>query len=420
MNATAFHHAFGEKLFATLHTLSFDGLGMTRPSYSPQENAAHTLLCDVARNYGLEIRRDWAANLFLTLPGKDRAKPVVLTGSHMDTVPSGGNYDGAAGVIAGLSILCRWVRDGFLPERDTTVIATRAEESVWFPLSYVGSRTAFDLLTEKDLNTRRSDTGRTLFEHIAECGGTPQWPHTAILKPEQIDCFVELHIEQGPVLLGENAVLAVVSGICGSIRYRKAWIEGEYAHSGATPRKFRSDAVVAMADLVSTLHAYWQTLESEGHTLTLTFGVCQTDARQANFSAVAGKVSFTLDVRAQDTALLDHVDRHIQQVARTVEQRHRVKVHLGEKTGSTPALMDESLQQAALEISRELDIPALKMASGAGHDAATFANQGVPTEMLFVRNENGSHNPYEHLEIADFAAATTVLDGLLKLRAEKV
>ncbi|QHC36329.1 Zn-dependent hydrolase [Komagataeibacter xylinus] len=419
MSVTSFHQQFGQAVFDTLHAMSFDGLGMTRPSYSEKENEAHEVLCGIAREHGLEIRRDWACNLFLTLPGRDRSKPAVMTGSHIDTVPCGGNYDGAAGVLAGLSILCRWVKDGFTPERDTTVIVTRAEESVWFPVSYIGSRTAFDLLTEKDLQATRFDTGRTLAQHMAECGGSPQAPHKGILDPADIDCFVELHIEQGPVLPNNDAVIGVVSGICGSLRYRHACILGEYAHSGATPRAFRSDAVVAMADLVNTLHAYWKELEAAGKALTLTFGVCHTDAQQANFAAVAGKVSFALDVRSQDTALLHEVDGHIQAVVRNIEKRHNVKVELGERTGSKPALMDSQLQNDTLAVCRALDVPAVTMASGAGHDAATFAHQNIPTEMIFVRNENGSHNPHEHLEMADFATATAVLDGLLKIRAER-
>ncbi|MCP1214196.1 Zn-dependent hydrolase [Acetobacter okinawensis] len=420
MTVTLFHQAFGQALFDALHAMSFDGLGMTRPSFSEKENEAHEMLCTIARRHGLEIRRDWACNLYLTLPGRDRSKPVIMTGSHMDTVPSGGNYDGAAGVVAGLSVLCRWVEEGFVPERDVTVVATRAEESVWFPVSYIGSRTAFDLLSEKDLQARRSDTGRTLAEHMEECGGRPQWPHTDVLKPENIDCFVELHIEQGPVLPNNNAVIGVVSGICGSMRYRHATILGQYAHSGATPRQFRADTVVAMADLVTTLQTYWEEQERAGKAMTLTFGVCHTDAQQANFSAVAGKVSFSLDVRSQDTDLLDEVDRHIQLVTQDVARRHNVTIDLGERTGSAPARMDATLQNMAFDISRALDIPAISMASGAGHDAATFANRNIPTEMLFVRNENGSHNPYEHLEMADFAAATAVLDGVLKLRAERI
>lgn len=420
MRVTLFHQEFGQKLFNALHAMSFDGLGMTRPSFSEKENEAHEMLCTIAREHGLEIRRDWAYNLYLTLPGRDRSKPAVMTGSHMDTVASGGNYDGAAGVVAGLSVLCRWVKAGFVPERDTTVMATRAEESVWFPVSYIGSRTAFDLLTEEDLQAKRSDTGRTLADHMEACGGKPQWPHTDILQPENIDCFLELHIEQGPVLPSNNAVIGVVSGICGSMRYRHGTILGQYAHSGATPRQFRADTVVAMADLVTTLQAYWEQQENSGKAMTLTFGVCYTDAQQANFSAVAGKVSFSLDVRSQDTALLEEVDSHIQQVVQDVAKRHNVTIDLGERTGSAPARMDAELQSMAFDVSRALRIPAITMASGAGHDAATFANRNIPTEMLFVRNENGSHNPYEHLEMADFGAATAVLDGVLKLRAERI
>ncbi|EHH67406.1 Zn-dependent hydrolase [Gluconobacter morbifer] len=408
----------GEHLFGRLHDIGFDGRGMTRPSYGQEENLAHALFMDTAREYGLEIRQDWASNLFLTLPGRNRALPVVMTGSHVDTVPCGGNFDGAAGAVAGLLVLCAWVKAGFHPERDTTLIVTRAEESVWFPLSYLGSRTAFGQLDSSTLDTPRSDDGVSLRQHMLACGAEPNLcGRASVLDPAKIDSFVELHIEQGPVLLEAGIPVGIVTGICGSTRYRSAVIHGQYAHSGATPRRFRSDAVMAGASMMMALHDGWQKIEAAGEEMTLTFGVCQTDPAQANFAAVPGWLELVIDIRSRDESLLERMNALVIAQARRVEADYHVRVDLGPRTCSTPAVMDETLQAQTQVLAAKMGLPVLLMPSGAGHDAAVFAGQGVPTEMLFVRNANGSHNPDESMEMDDFMQGVGLLERLLRKRA---
>ncbi|MQR99682.1 hydantoinase/carbamoylase family amidase [Gluconobacter sp. AC10] len=408
----------GRQLFDRLRDIGFDGRGMTRPSYGREENLAHALFMDTACGYGLEIRRDWASNLFLTLPGRDRNLPAVMTGSHVDTVPCGGNFDGAAGAVAGLLVLCSWVEAGFRPERDTTLIVIRAEESVWFPLSYLGSRTAFGLLDPSALDMPRSDDGVSLRQHMLECGAEPGLCGRApVLDSAKIDCFVELHIEQGPVLPEAGVPIGIVTGICGSTRYRSIVIHGQYAHSGATPRRFRSDAVMAGASMMVALHDAWKKVEAAGEEMTLTFGVCQTDPGQANFAAVSGRLELVIDIRSRDEVLLERMNALVIEQARRVEADYHVQVDLGERTCSTPAVMDETLQVEARILAAAMGLPVISMPSGAGHDAATFAGQGVPTEMLFVRNANGSHNPDESMEMDDFMHGVRLLERLLRKRA---
>ncbi|GCE88528.1 N-carbamyl-L-amino acid amidohydrolase [Komagataeibacter diospyri] len=410
----------GRSVFDRLHEIGFDGRGMTRPSYSEGENLAHGVFETVAREHGLEVRRDWAANLFVTLPGRNRDLPVVMTGSHADTVPCGGNFDGAAGAVAGLLVLCAWARAGYQPERDATLIVTRAEESVWFPLSYLGSRTAFGLLDATALATPRSDDGVSLRDHMLACGAQPDLCGRAtVLQPARIDCFVELHIEQGPVLIEADVPVGIVTGICGSTRYRSVVIHGQYAHSGATPRRFRSDAVMAGASMMMALEAAWKQVEAEGEEMTLTFGVCQTDPAQANFAAVPGRLELVIDIRSRDENLLERMNALVIEQARRAEAEYNVTVDLGPRTRSMPAIMDAVLQADAKKIACALDIPAISMPSGAGHDAATFAGQGIPTEMLFVRNANGSHNPDESMEFPDFLNGVQVLEHLLRQRASR-
>ena len=408
-----------EKLFTLLHEASFDGVGITRDTYGAGEQRAHELMARTARDLGLEVRRDAALNLYLTLPGRDRSAPAVMTGSHLDSVPRGGNYDGAAGVVAGLAVLAGWARAGATPACDVTVMGVRAEESAWFPVSYVGSKAAFGLLDADALASSRFDTRRSLADHMAALGGQPDQVAAGMpaLRPASIDCFVELHIEQGPVLVEGGHALGVVSGICGSLRYRRAQVTGRYAHSGATPRTHRQDAVVALATLIANLQQEWLALEAEGHELTLTFGQVHTDAEQADFSKVPGHASFCIDIRSRSPETLCRMDQQVRRIANALEQSHGVRFDLGPVSGSQPAAMDDGLQKALAAAAQALGLHAHPLPSGAGHDAATFANQGVPTAMLFVRNAHGSHNPEEAMAMADFGSATRALGQVLGLRA---
>ncbi|WP_296561014.1 Zn-dependent hydrolase [Pigmentiphaga sp.] len=405
--------ALATALFAQLRRDSHDGAGITRDAYGPGEQRAHDEAVRIARTLDLEIARDAALNLYLTLPGRDRRAPRVMTGSHLDSVPAGGNYDGAAGVVAGLAVLAGWRAAGFVPPADVTVMAVRAEESTWFPYSYLGSKAAFGLVDRDALQLRRADTGRTLAEHLAECGGDPAAFGGAWLDPARIARFVELHIEQGPVLVDEALPVGIVTGIRGSLRYRDARILGSYAHSGAVPRTGRRDAVRAAALLVAAIDDDWEQLEGQGRDLVVTFGKFSTNPARHAFSKVAGEVDLCVDVRSQDHAVLDEVDALLEAHARRLAQATGTRIELGPRTGSEPALMDAGIQQALDAAAARHRIAARRMASGAGHDAAVFAQRGVPTGMVFVRNDHGSHNPDEHMDMDDFALGTRLLADVL-------
>jgi len=405
--------ALAAALFAQLRRDGHDGVGITRDAYGPGEQSAHDEAVRLARVLDLEIARDAALNLYLTLPGRDRQAPRVMTGSHLDSVPAGGNYDGAAGVVAGLAVLAGWRAAGFVPPADVTVMAVRAEESTWFPYSYLGSKAAFGLVDRDALQLRRADTGRPLAEHLAECGGNPGAFGQAWLDPTRIARFVELHIEQGPVLVDEALPVGIVTGIRGSLRYRDARVLGNYAHSGAVPRRGRRDAVRAAALLVAAIDDDWERLEARGRDLVVTFGKFCTNPAQHAFSKVAGEVDLCVDVRSQDRAVLDEVDALLDTHARRLEQATGTRIELGPRTGSEPALMDAGIQQALEAAAARHGIAARRMASGAGHDAAVFAQRGVPTGMVFVRNDHGSHNPDEHMDMDDFALGTRLLADVL-------
>lgn len=403
--------ALAARLFDILAANTKDSAGFTRASYGDGEQFAYELMAKTAHEAGLLVDSDVAGNMYLTLKGRDPDEGTFLVGSHVDTVPQGGNFDGAAGVIAGVAILTAWKRAGFAPSGDVTVIVIRAEESTWFPYSYIGSKAALGLLPPAALDIPRADTGRTLSQHMEELGFEPKAVARGETRwtPYNLRGYVELHIEQGPVLTGRGIPVALVTGIRGSFRYRDARILGEYGHSGAVPREYRRDAVVAATDFVSQLDREWVRLEGEGHDLTVTIGKLFTDAQQHAFSKIAGEIGICIDVRSHSRPTLDLMKTYVDRLAEETSSRHGVRFELGPLTGSEPAMMDPRLLDIFTNAAAQLDVPHIQMASGAGHDAATFAHFGIPSAMIFVRNQHGSHNPDEAMEMADFELATRVL-----------
>lgn len=407
--------ALAAQLFDELHTLSFDGKGITREAYGPGEQRAHALVRDVAERAGFEVMTDHAMNLYIILPGTDRSAPKLFTGSHLDSVPSGGNFDGAAGVLASLAVLMGWKQAGITPPYDVVLVVIRAEESAWFPISYLGSKTVLGKLTREDLAIKRRDNQISIADHIRQCGGDPDKTvdEPPLFGPEQIRAFVELHIEQGPVLENEQIAVGVVSGICGSLRYRFASTHGQYAHSGACPANWRQDAVIATAELVTEMHRKWYDMMDAGHEMTVTFGRFFTDPVEADMSKVSGHVEFCIDFRSRHQHSLDAIHQHLLQTVASLTEKHGVTFDLGAQTASTPALLDETLQRYLANAADDLNISSRALSSGAGHDCAQFSACGVPGAMLFIRNQNGSHNPDEAMEIDDFNRATLVLNKTL-------
>jgi N-carbamoyl-L-amino-acid hydrolase len=387
------------------------GRGIVRASYGEGENFAHRLVATVATRLALEVKTDSALNLYMTMPGRDRSLPRFMVGSHMDSVPQGGNFDGAAGVVAGLSAIAGLKSQGIVPPRDITVMAIRAEEGAWFNSNYPGSHAAFGKLTAEALAVPRLDTGRTLAEHMAEAGCDVEAlrRNEPYLRADLISTFIEVHIEQGPVLVARGIPVGIVTGVRGCLRYIDVTCLGTYAHSGATPREIRHDAVAATVELLHGLENKWTDMESEGADLTFTVGVLGTDPKMAGPSKVSGETHFVLDFRGLDHATMYRASDYAHSIAADIAKRRGVRFEFGEPAYSLPAVMDPSIRRRLNRIAQDLGVPTMELASGGGHDATVFAAAGVPTGMIFIRNDHGSHNPDEAMEMADFGLAVELL-----------
>jgi N-carbamoyl-L-amino-acid hydrolase len=405
------------ELFLSLERETSDPPGITREAFGKREQFAHDLASETARSLGLEVSHDVAGNQYMTWLGRDRAKPRTFVGSHMDTVRHGGNFDGAAGVIMGLCAIHGLKDVGFTPDADLVVMAIRAEELVWFPTPYAGSRMAFGLLPSSEYDEiRRSDTDRSLASHMLEAGFDPDALKAGArpLDPKTIGLYIEPHIEQGPVLIESGQPVGIVTGLRGNMRYPHCRVHGAYSHAGAVPREYRKDAVFAAVEFASALEALWDRHERSGTDFVATIGQLQTDPVHHGMTKISGEVRFTMDFRSLDEAVLMEADRQLRDDAQRISRARCVTIELGEFRKAEPALMNDQLIKELQGAAADIGVDARLMPSGAGHDCATFAWQGVPSAMIFIRNDKGSHNPDEAMELDDFWAATETLVAFLK------
>jgi|SRR5579862_5335666 len=410
------------RLFDELRRRTSDPPGVTRDSYGAGEQAAHDLFESEARALGLEVSKDPAGNLYMTLPGKDRSLPGWYVGSHLDSVLHGGNYDGAAGVVAGLLSVATLRRLQIGLDRDVTVMGIRAEEcSTWFVGhhgGHLGSRAALGLLWPGELESAVHVSSKKTFAESMDAAGFDseyfrREAGAAYLDKNRVAAYFELHIEQGPILHHRELPVGIVTGIRGALRARSARTVGAYTHSGAVPHELRQDAVLATVDFAHTIDRKWEAMRASHRDMVYTVGKFYTDAAHHSIVKVPGEVSFAIDIRSQERAVLDEMREFVVRTAADIGAHRNVSIELGSMSLVTPAVMDEAARRLMKNGCTALNIPYMDIASGAGHDAADFFDAGIPSAMIFVRNDNGSHNPDEAMEMSDFLLGTRLLTWTL-------
>lgn len=396
-------------LFDGLRDLSADGDGVTRGGYSPKEDAAHRFVQDYAQQLGLEVQVDRALNTWIGHPGTLDAEGAVVVGSHLDSVRQGGNYDGSVGVVGGLITLL--ALDTAHMKRPVRVVAFRGEESSWFGTCYIGSRAVVGSLESEMLDAYSIEYEKTLRAALQEAGADLQYIESGnpIIDPSTIHQYLELHIEQGPALIAAGCPVGAVTGIRGNYRYPTVHWSGEAGHSGAVPRELRHDAVLGVAAWLSALEQMWEEEEQRPSDLVMTAGVLSTDITRHGITRIPEAVKLSLDIRSLDTATLDRVASKAEGMASSIAEQRGLGVSMGIRVDSAPAQIPESFIQLVCDVAQDFGHKVRRLPSGAGHDAAALAEVGIPIGMIFIRNENGSHNPYESIDPADFLAGVDVL-----------
>lgn len=402
---------FAKKIFDDIRAMSADVQGVTRQAFSAKETEVLDYLTKIGQSLQLEITPDRAGNVWMTLPGKDRSLPAFVAGSHVDSVPQGGNYDGLAGVTAALTVAW-WMRQtGLQPVRDYTVLMMRGEESSFFGKAYMGSLGMLGKLTAKDLALKIRDGSCTLAEAMQSCGidteavsgGKP------LVDIDRIAAFVELHIEQGPTLDAQKEARAgIVTGIRGNIRHKAVRILGEAAHSGATDKPYRHDALMAFTDWMQRVDRAWDRWLIQGEDLVFTVGVLKM-ASSAAISVIPGEVTFSVDIRSLSADTVKRFHDLMQKYGEEVASERGVKIEYDPALVTAPSGVDAALSDRLETSAKAEGIPCMRLASGAGHDSAVLGNNGIPVAMIFVANQLGSHNPHEAMKMEDFMQGTDIL-----------
>lgn len=398
------YRALAERLFDELRAREGNQKGVTRECYAGGEDDAIQLFRTVAEENGLKCLYDRASNLVVALPDDDLSRPALILASHADSVPEGGNFDGAAGVVAGLLCLIRIRTEQRTTPAPVRLLVLRGEESAYYGRANIGSRALFGLLTPNDLDAKRRGTGQTLRETLTKAKADVSAIEIGarLLPLEFASAYLELHIEQGPVMVARSLPTAIVTGIRGNLRHRRVICRGEAGHSGTVPRWLRKDALMAVADLLTRLDEHWNRLLERGIDLVVTVGVLSTDSNLNSISRIPGEVYFSFEVRSQSFETLEGFYELFRTECRAVSDQRHVTFEFDERVHAEPAKMDEAIIDRLRKTSARLNLPTELIPSGAGHDAAVFSNAGVPSGMIFVRNRNGSHNPDEDMTIDDF------------------
>ena len=401
---------FAADVFEHIRQMSADTIGVSRQGYSDLETQVQEYLMDIARQLDMTISRDPAGNVWMRLAGRDPSLPALVSGSHSDSVYQAGNYDGMAGVVAALTVAW-WMRQiNFVPRRDYVVLIIRNEESSYFGKAYVGSLGLMGQLTPADLALKHRFLTITLGEAIRSQGVDPE-PLTKgkpLVDLSRIAAFIELHIEQGPMLDGSDTRVGIVTGIRGNYRHKRITCLGQTAHSGAVDKAWRHDAVMAFAELAHAMENHWQAWIDKGEDLVFTIGVVNT-APNASIAAIPGQVSFSIDMRSLKQDTLDRFYDLLRAEADAIAQKRGVSFEFDRRIPCEPAEVSAALNARMDAMARQYGLRCRPIPSGAGHDAAVLGNAGVPVAMIFVANQHGSHNPNEALKIEDFIQGTDLL-----------
>jgi hydantoinase/carbamoylase family amidase len=378
--------------------------GVTRLAYTEPEREAHALFARWAAEDGKECVVDAAGN---SVAVYREGSPYFLVGSHLDTVANGGGYDGAAGVVAGLSVAAA------LADRELScgvrVVAFAGEEGARFGRPNLGSALAAGVMAPRSLARLADGDGTSLVEAARAIGLDP-----AATEPwigGDVACFFEIHIEQGRVLEGSSTRLGLVDAIAGSIRLRLD-VSGRADHSGATPMDLRADALAAASEIVLAVERIGRSYHSTAAT------VGRLEARPNSVTTVPGSATLWVDLRDVDGDVQRAAGRSLLADARDIAERRRVSVS-AEVIAETGPVMLTAWSRALAHVECERrGIPYRVLPSGAGHDAAIVARR-APSSLLFVPCVDGvSHAPAEKASAEDIAEAAGVVAGVIAMADE--
>jgi allantoate deiminase len=389
-----------ERRSSELSRIAGRDTSVSRLGLSADEQQARELVGGWLAARGAEVRRDPAANLFARFPGRGEA---ILVGSHLDSVPEGGRFDGALGVLCAVEAVESLVDASVKTRRPIEVVAWADEEGARFGVGLFGSTAAFGRLA-RGVAERRDRDGVSIAEALRAIGEEGD-PTAARRDPKELAAYLELHIEQGPRLETAGVPLGIVSDIVG-IYHARVTIRGRADHAGATLMSARADALAASSEIVLAVERIARGRSDSVGT------VGEIAVRPGAKNVVPGECVFSLDLRAAR----DH-DGLVQEVLAAlmrIANARGVEASVDDLARIPVTPLDPRIREVLKRATKSVGVDAPELVSGAGHDAQNPALSGVPTGMIFVRSTGGSHSPREFASIDDAALGAQALANAIK------
>ena len=391
------------------------GGGLTRLAFSKEDLEARKFLINLIEKNGFKLKIDNVGNIYAIYDDgcEADAKPVCV-GSHIDSVPNGGFYDGTLGVMAGLEALTAIKEAGIKLKRPLWLINFSCEESSRFKTATIGSKIISGKLGLQRLHELKDEDGISLFEAMSAAGFKPQNLDEAILKENSLHAYLELHIEQGPVLERSSISVGVVSGIAAPIRF-EITIQGKADHSGATPMNMRSDALLAASHIIIAANNFAKNKK----TAVATVGYAH--AKPGVLNVVPGEARLGVDLRDIDKASLEELNLELRNFVGELSHELKFSYEIRELSSDEPVKLSEHAINLLEDEAKKLGIKTLTLPSGAGHDAMNLTKLASSVGMLFIPCVDGiSHNTKEAINFKDAVAATKILtNALIRLSNEE-
>ena len=391
------------------------GGGLTRLAFSKEDLEAREFLINLIEKNGFKLKIDNVGNIYAIYDEgcEADAKPVCV-GSHIDSVPNGGFYDGTLGVMAGLESLMAIKEAGIKLKRPLWLINFSCEESSRFKTATIGSKIISGKLSQQRLHELKDEDGISLFEAMSMAGLHPQNLDETLLKENSLHAYLELHIEQGPVLERSGISVGVVSGIAAPIRF-EITIQGKADHSGATPMNMRSDALLAASHIIIAANKFAKNKK----TAVATVGYAH--AKPGVLNVVPGEARLGVDLRDIDKKSLDELNLELRNFVDELSCELNFSYEIRELSSDEPVKLSEHAINLLEDEAKKLGVETLTLPSGAGHDAMNLTKLASSVGMLFIPCVDGiSHNIAEAINFKDAVAATKILtNALIRLSNEE-
>ncbi|MBS1496925.1 MAG: M20 family metallo-hydrolase [Bacteroidetes bacterium] len=387
--------------------------GTNRPAHSADEKKAFELAASWMQDAGMKTRIDNFGNLIGTLEGADTTLPVLMMGSHLDSQPYGGRFDGVAGVLCAIEVVATLKENNINPKRNIEIISFADEEGWRFNKGLFGSRGILGKLEDGELQRTDKD-GITREQALKDFGCDITKFKESEYAPGSIFCFLELHIEQGPVLDIANKPIGIVTGISGPL-WLTVTLKGQAGHTGSVPMPLRKDSLLGAAEIIVAVNEI-----ATQDTSAPTVGTVATiNVFPASRNIIAEQTEFTIDLRDIDLDRRHRYEAQLMQKIESITQKHKLTYTIKEDTNSEPRYCAEWIKAIIKNNCEALHLDAPELMSGPFHDALALS-YACDYGMIFVRCKDGiSHNPLEYASYPDLALGAevmyaTVLDILKK------